>query len=324
MAEYLDPRLAALQSELTRDRERYNALYALTRRARPRLESERFCFNLTEYLGPLVVALPLQERDRLVAELYPVVLELSGVELFERSLAVRELWREYLPQGLSLFAQDPARVAASLTNAVYNLEREAGVDWRFWLRQTTELAPGCHTVDEWLSLGQVLSWVSGMAHYRESALALAEKLPAHLLEQAVPRWDQLRQDPWWSRRPASGRLATVHKIGAFVGFGGLFRQPPEVMSVEHGRFLVSDRFGDWLLFSDGFGATLKSVLDWSLPETVPTKEARIHSDCRVEWQGEMLAFPELGPILSAEVSGDVLAVTGRLSHAIHLVLRTPS
>lgn len=318
MAVAVDP----FQTALLASRERYNTLYALAKRARPRLESERFKHNLLTFCAPLIQETQPVHRERITDALYTQALELTGVELFSRSDAVRAVWAELLCSAPSLVAEDPERVIPSLTNAAYQLEMEPGVDWCFWFRRMKELASLVESAGQWLSVAQVLAWVSGMAHYRSSAMALTETLPSELVEKVIPRWDKVKHDPWWPRRPEPGCMAKVHRVGGFAGFGGPFRRPPEVVTAGENTFLVSDLADDWVLFCDGFGATLKRVADFQ-PQEVASQDMRVNSSGEVLWSGERAFLPEAAPVGSFDVSGQVLAVTGRLSHYIYILLGTP-
>ncbi len=161
--------VAVLERELLAQRERYNTLFALARRMRPRLDGERFLENLRSLVGPIVE----EQGARLVEPLYDLCLELSGSELFLRSPAVRQVWAELLPGAASrLLAGEAPKLVASLTNAAYNVETE-GADWKSWLEQMTRLESRCDSPRQWLELGQVAAWTSGLAHYRESALKIA-------------------------------------------------------------------------------------------------------------------------------------------------------
>ena len=308
--------LAVLEKELMANRERYNTLFALAKRARPRLDQERFFSNLERFLAPLVS----ETTDALISPLYELTLELTGLELFQRSSAVTALWTELLPGAASRLVSQSGVTAASLTNAVYNLERESGVDWKFWLKQMEKCQNICPDSETWLKAGQVLSWVCGMAHYRDSAKALAESLPSELVETLVPRWDAVRNDPWWSRRPAPGRVAKVHKVGGFVGFGGEFRRPPEVVAAGPNQFIVSDGTDDWLLSCDGFGATLKRVVEFEM-EDVEKSDISV-CDGEIIWSGQKFPFPEISKIGTFDVAGQVLVCTGALSHHVHVFLGT--
>lgn len=311
--------LTLLQDELMANRERYNTMFALAKRARPRLKTQQFTHDLTHYVAPIVAELPEESRSPMISALYELCLELSGVELFERSQAVRTLWQNGLPRVANLLAQRPEFITASLTNAIYNLERQNGADWKFWLDKICVIHEHCQTAKQWLQASQVLAWVSGMAHYRDSALALALALPPELVNHLVPRWDQVQEDPWWSRRPAGNQVQRVHKLGAFVGFGGVFRKPPEVITAGPNKFLVSDGTNEWLLSCDGFGATLKAVYELEMAET-KRDDFSVQADGLVTWRGRDFSFPELNPVLSHDVSGQVLAVTTQLSHAVHIFL----
>lgn len=317
MAVTLDP----LERELLAERERYNTLFALAKRARPRLDEERFKHNLLTYAAPLVKEADPEHRARIVSVLYELTLELSGVELFARSEAVRAVWVELLPSAPKLVAESPEVVIAALTNAAHNLQQEPGVDWPFWLRQMKGCVSDCGGFEKWLDLAKLLSWVSGMAHYQTSALRLAETLPQVLAEKVIPRWDKVKTDPWWARRPAPGKMIRVHQVGGFVGFGGVFRKPPEVVAAGSNRFLVSDGADDWLLFCDGFGATLKRVVDFAIEDPVPS-DIRVNESGEVLWSGERAGLPELAPVGSFDAVGGVVAVAGKLSHHVHILLGT--
>lgn len=311
-----------LQEHLLGDRDRYNTLFALARRARPRLCQEQFVFNLREYLAPLVQVTAQAGRQELVSFAYELLLELTGVELFSRSEAVRRLWLEVLPHCSDIVGQAPGRVIPSLTNACYNLERERGADWAFWLDKMKGCCQRSAGWEQWLEVGQVLAWVSGLAHYRQSATELAASLPSELVGQLVPRWDKVRGDPWWPRRPASGKLVRAHQLGDFVGFGGPFRRPPELVSAGSNKFLVSDGLEEWLLSCDGFGATLKRVKEFPLEET-EQNDFQVSQDGIITFEGQEFAHPELSPVASFDVSGSVLAVTSAFSHRVHIFIGTP-
>jgi hypothetical protein len=312
-----------LQTELLAQRERYNTLYALAKRARPRLQQDRFKHNLFTFAAPLINETKSDARSRVVSVLYELTLELTGVELFARSEAVQAVWLELLPAAPGLVNENPEMVIAALTNAAYNLEQEPGADWPFWFQQMKGIVPDCDSYGQWLELGKLLSWVSGMAHYQSSALELAKGMPETLTQKVVPRWDKVKTDPWWARRPKPGQMIRVHRVGGFVGFGGVFRRPPEIVAAGENRFLVSDGTDDWLLFCDGFGATLKRVVDFALADPEPTN-IRVNESGEVLWDGERVGVPEVAPVRSFDASGHVVAVAGKLSHHVHVLLGTPT
>lgn len=311
--------VAVLERELLAQRERYNTLFALARRMRPRLDGERFLENLRSLVGPIVGAVDEEQGARLVEPLYDLCLELSGSELFLRSPAVRQVWAELLPGAASrLLAGEAPKLVASLTNAAYNVETE-GADWKSWLEQMTRLESRCDSPRQWLELGQVAAWTSGLAHYRESALKIASNLPASLLQSLVPDWEAVQDDPWATRRKDSATPFVVHKVGGFSGFGGTFRRPPWVAHAGHGHFVVEDGEQEWLLCCDGFGATLKGGADPEI-EAPERTDIQVEDNGTVVWAGKKTVFPELETVRSFAASEQVLAVTCDLSHHVFLLL----
>ena len=88
----MERRLELLRQSLLEQRDRYNTLYALARRVRPLLDSTRFSHNLEHYLAGLLV--DGVSPGTLVENLYEIVLELTGLELFERSEGIQTLWKD--------------------------------------------------------------------------------------------------------------------------------------------------------------------------------------------------------------------------------------
>ena len=95
--------------------------------------------------------------------------------------------------------------------------------------------------------------------------------------------------------------------------------PPEVAAAGLNQFLVSDGSEEWLLSCDGFGATLKRVVDFEYEEADSPK-VKVSENGDVTWKNETVSFPELHSVSSFDTTGQVLAVTTALSHKIHLFL----
>lgn len=314
--------VAVLERELLAQRERYNTLFALARRMRPRLDGERFLENLRTLVGPIVAATDDETGARLVEPLYNLCLELSGSELFQRSPAVLQVWQELLPAAAHRLEQEAQTLIASLTNAAYNVESE-GADWQAWLVHMSRLEKQCESIAQWLELGKVAAWTCGLSHYRQSALEVAAGLPTGLLEALVPQWRAVVDDPWTTRRSASQTPFVVHKVGGFSGFGGRFRRPPWVAHAGHGHFVVEDGTDEWLLCCDGFGATLKGGADPEI-EAPERTDVHVEDNGTVVWAGLKTSFPELEPVRSFAASEQVLAVTSELSHHVFLLLGPPA
>ena len=311
-------RVAVLEQELTERRERYNAAFTLARRARPRLDAEQFAGNLRTLLGPVVAGLPEALARPAIEPLYDLCLELTAGEHFRRSKALREVWTRLLPQAGSELAQMPAYLAAALSNACYNLERDEQADSASWLERMEQLRPLCTTPGEWLKAGQAAAWLCGMAHYRNEAIAVGDGLSPELQRALHPDWKAISSDSWYGLRPEDGRPIVVRTVGGFLGFGGRFRQPPWVAHCGAGRFLVEDGTESWVLSSDAFGSTLR-------PGTADVVEdvrwdVGVNDHGELRWGEQMLELPGVGRVRSQATSEDVLVLTREDSHRIVVIL----
>lgn len=314
----MEPRVALFEQELLARRERYNVLFTLARRVRPRLDAERFGHNLRTLLAPVVAGLPAQHARGAIEPLYELCLSLTASEQFQRSPALLEVWSRLLPRAGAELVHNPGYLAAALSNAAYNLERYDGVDVEVWLRKMESLRPLCPTPEVWLEVGQILAWLCGTAHFREQAVALGQTLPPELRKALHPVWDEISADPWHGCRPSDGRPKVIRQVGSFLGFGGKFRQPPWVAYCGEGRFLVEDGSESWVLSSDAFGSTLKS----GTAEVV--EDAR--EDVMLDPQGELRwgevrhSFSQLGRIRGQATSEDLLLLSLEESHRLILIL----
>ena len=318
----MEPRVDYFEQELADRRERYNTVYAMARRARPRLDGDLFMHHLRTLVAPILAQLDAASGRPLVEPLYDLCLELTGTDLFGRSPAVSEVWKRLLPQATQQLKDSPRFLPAALSNAAYNMEREELAHLDAWFSRMEACREQCEGAERWLQVGQVLAWRFGMAHFRDSAIELGSSLPADLRQSLWPDWDQEVADPWHSLRKAYREPGVVRRLGSFLGFGGKFRQPPWVAYAGGGRFLVEDGTESWLLCTDAHGATLRRG-SGELCEDLRS-DVTVKPDGKVEWGGKTIDIPELGPVRSQATSNDLLAVTTELSHHVFLVLGPPS
>jgi len=224
-------------------------------------------------------------------------------------------------------------VIAAVCNAAHHLSATPGTRPSAWIDAMACLAAECTDSATFSGVGQVAAWRAGMAHFRESALAVADKLPESLalavLGAPPGRWsairDRLAADPWYD--PAlpndnQGTPRVVARAGAFRGFGGLFTEPPTVAMADE-RLFVRAGAQCWLLTADAFGATFHRAT----PEEFERGRARSALPAGVAVRGTALivhgrtvdlpdVFSQLG---SACASRTTLALTSPHTHAIALV-----
>jgi hypothetical protein len=321
----------ALASLLRDGRTDLNARFQAARHRYPDLEAARFRRFLEDAVDPLVAELARTRPAATPAFLqaaYDVGLDLCGQRLVgddARLPVLDRLWRELLPAALPLLAQAPARLLSALGNAVHQIAGTPGARPDKWLHGMQAALDWCDDADSWLRLGQVLAWRCGMSHYRGSALALADTLPAPamagLFGAAGQDWPALRaalaRDPWW-RAGARPGVVEAGRMGGFSGLGGPFPQLPRVAAVDERLFVLS---GDecWLLIADRYGSTLHRATP------VEAKAARGYqpplavTGASVRWQGHELELTDVSRIDGHALNRDTLLLTSHDTYQVILV-----
>lgn len=256
-------------------RKELNARFGQARQARPGIDAAVFGNVLGRLVAPLVESVGSLDSSRVenaALALYDLALELVGRDLLgglARSTWLEAGWTELLPGLAPFIAIEPRLAAGSISNALYNLSQATGARPRQWLDRMAKAAPLCSDTSALLAAGEVLAWQAGLAHFRLSALQVAQSLPEGLARStlglsendtvntgaALSRW---QTDPWWlpdqAEHGPGARLAG--RAGGFRGFGGPFLGLPQVGQSE-GRFIVQADGQAWTLFADAFGSVLQ-------------------------------------------------------------------
>jgi hypothetical protein len=290
-----------LADALKRGRQSFNARFVA---AKP-IDAAAFQAHLTDTLDPIVqaVAAKFPERtDAVVEALYDLSLDLFRQNLLgpqAKYPVIVEAWKIFLPAIPTLVAREPNRIAASITNVLYNLATTPGARPNDWLKLAAA------SPDFNLSLAALLAWQCGLPQYRESVLDKAPEL-AHL-----------RTNPWNLNNP-NPSLQLLAKAGAFRGFAGQFLRPPRVDTLA-GAILATDGDSTWQLHADLYNAILLRV-DRTLPPPLPLKgDAQISANGTVNWKGQRRRFPELASSTSIAAISHTLAVTLATSHHLYLL-----
>jgi hypothetical protein len=334
------PRFAEI---LAARRGRFNAQFAEARRYRPSLEAADFSAHLTGVLGPIVEAVAERHSQKVMTvtdALYDLSLDLVSREFLgprSRYPAVVEGWSELLRRLPGHLAAAPRRLAAAITNALYQLEATPEARPREWMQAVAALAEITDDVEALLQAAQVAAWRAGLAHYRLSALERCRELTPALAVLALgishspplsskkisKVIDALLADPWLDPAKAleggqARRLQLVRRAGAFRGFGGLFMAPPFVTCPD-GQLVVSDGGNHWLLYADRFGAVFQRTEPVKAGRTKQTKsQFKVELDGRVGYDEERASFPVVARSQSSAANATTLAVTTPLSHSVYL------
>jgi hypothetical protein len=293
--------------------------------------------------GPLdqlvqsVAACSMPKASDAAGALYDVALELFAQNLLgpeTRSPAVADLWQRVLPLLARWLADDPRGVAAAVSNILFNLEQEdAGVAAR-WTERVAVISAACDSAPALLDAAQVLAWRSGMAHYRDGALArwrgLPEGakfatlgLPSDTPDLSVSDLERGLANPWWLPAIDGGEspeeIRLVARVGGFQGVDGPFIRPPQV-ACSNGLLLAFDREGCWSIHADSFGATLKHAGTCQPDHTdLPSAAFAVSASGQVRRGTLAATIPALRDATSCASTESTLAVTLRHSHQVHLV-----
>lgn len=336
---------AAFTAILKSGREEFNAQYALAKKQFPALEAEAFSSFLQTTVDPLVAKVHSTNPEAagpVAQAAYEVGLELVAQRLVgaqARHPWIQRLWEEVLPVAEQHMTAAPREVIGALSNAAHQLGSVPGARPEVWLALLIRVAPLSDSTGDFLKAGQVAAWRCGLAHYRESALAVADTLPPALALAAltVPEasnrepaphaldnsaWPEIRQrlhDGRWTRGlgnngrgQPNGRDASAPRLmqrtGTFRGFGGLFPEPPRLVVAQDQLYVRSGNDG-WLLTADAFGATFHRAT----PEELAAARPQIP---QVPAGVEVPA--DIGPVTSVARLDHTVAITGALTHAVLL------
>lgn len=251
----------ALARSLAAGRAQFNARVAAARRARPGFDAEALARAIRDRLDPVAVAVDAVAPERVGAAVeagFDVILGLAGHGIAgERAALIDRVWQTLGTAHARSVAERPFAVLGMLTNAALTIAATPGARVDEWIERMAALGPQ-GSADTVRALGQLVAWRSGMAHYRDGAIAAADSLPDTVAAAAVGSslgWTEARSalagDPWWT----PDGVAEGVTVGAFTGFGGAFAEPPLVRVGPKG-FLVRSGPATFLLIADAWGATL--------------------------------------------------------------------
>ncbi len=265
----------------------------------------------------------------LVDMLYDLVLSLLGQRWIgpgARAPAIVAGWELLADHAPTLLARQPAALATAVANALVHWSTCGGGS--DWLATLGTLAGRARNADDLLHAGQVAAWRHGMAHYRDSALERARQLDRELLALALgvnfADWQdsmlaRLLIDRWY--RPDLPPLAAPRvaaEVGAFVGFGGRFAEPPLAAMVD-GEVLLHSAGTRYSLHADAFGSSVQAHSEGKLNASLSLPDGWRIEGGVLSGRRKHLSFVERGGVTSAACSDDMLVLTHAWSHAVTVV-----
>lgn len=327
----------ALANVLAAQRAQLNARVAEARHRYPAFDTAAFSAFLKTGLDSIAKSVSEVAPERTVPAVlaaYDIALELVAQELAgpaARNSLIERLWVSIVPRYARLVSEDPINVLGLLSNAVLHVSNTSEARVEDWLLGMSTMAEHVNSTSHLRSVGQIMAWRAGLAHFREGALHCADAMPEAMALRAVgadsaQTWQEVRDkfgsDPWWSPDAKRQEISRAGiDVGQFTGFGGTFAQPPEVHAATNGflvksmnrySFLVADAYGSLLLpaTSEEFAGVGKS----GYSDAKVVGSTLVINDRRIE-----LDFPTDG--LTITENQHTIAVTSSYSHSIRLFPR---
>jgi hypothetical protein len=327
------PLTPALTNVLRGGRAEFNRRFALAQQRYPGLDAAAFSALLAGPINTIVERVGRVDSGAipaLVDTLYDTSLALLGQRWIGpggRASALLSGWELLAEHAPALVAQQPQALIISIANALSHWSAHGGGD--DWLLTLTELASRARNPDDLLRAGQIAAWRHGLAHYRSSALERARSLDRELLALALSvtpeDWDEsmlvrLNAERWYrpDQPDAAAAPRVVGQVGAFVGFGGRFEEPPLAGEIG-GELLLDSGSARFSLYADAYGANVQAHGDGQL-----LAAQRLPKGWRIDG-GTLIGpdcsfgFEDRGAITSAAHSADTLVLTHAWSHAATLV-----
>lgn len=319
----ISPAFAAI---LASGRAQFNARAAEARRSFPALDMQAFGAFLHDGVDPVVQAVAAAAPDRagsFTLAAYDMALELVGHGLAGPAAKMPfpgAVWRCLAPCFAPLLAAAPVDALGMLSNAAIHLGGVAGARTQQWQTEMAAIAPQVATLAQLRTIGQVLAWRAGVAHFRQGAIAAADSLPPALALAAFGEsqldWPLLREQlltqPW--RGNADGI-----EFGAFAGLGGQFATPPLVRATDDG-FIVSAGERFYLLVADAHGAVLHGATEDEFAQASTDLPASVRLDgASLQLGARKLALALPAGDIALAANAHTLAVTSPYTHAIRLL-----
>lgn len=216
---------------------------------------------LIEYLEPMVSDFCQNDMPTLsritkafIVELLPVLKKdvlINHLELYKKAWVL--LYK--IPD---IFIQNPRKVLIALHSSLLSFEHFAPLKANAWLNLMAVVSPLSTSFSEFIHIGRVAAWQTGMAHLREKAeqsyLSLPTQLKAGLEAQfeGTKSLQEALQTPWTLNTVSPSPL----QLGGFIGLkDGVFSRPPKVILFEN-TLLASDGECTCALFADCCGTVL--------------------------------------------------------------------
>jgi hypothetical protein len=146
------------------------------------------------------------------------------------------------------------RAFNAINNALLTIRKHQPERVEDWIEHMTATIADCRTIDEFLSVGRIYAWLSGLSQFRERALSemvtLNQELKQRVARESGNELSDITSKRWLSMKPVF-----VGTAGGFAGLRGSFMEPPRIALLDD-QVVATDGHSTYALFTDTFGSVL--------------------------------------------------------------------
>jgi hypothetical protein len=249
---------------------------------------------------------------------------LSWLKSDKKQKILQMLWAGFYVDIKPLLQQNPAEVFSDIGNLLNNLfSSDADFPVR-WVKLMTSVSPSLISFTLLQQTGLVCAWMSGLAHYRESALQQLESLPEALVRELfkLSTGHNIKQhiaaiefNRWLATDDnQASHLQLQSRVGSCSLLDGNFPVPPQVFAFDDQFFVRSGNLA-WRLYVDLFGSSLIPCDAVDLENTLLTSKQK-------QTRLDLNHVPELDDIDSLSSVArlpDTMAMTSAQTFAIMIL-----
>ncbi len=324
----------SLASVLERNRSRCNGLFESANREGAGIDPDSFL----ERFGKAV--LPLYPRHEpspdTVMSVYETLLRIESLGITganTRYPLFQEPFDVILARFPRLLSQYGGVFIALVSGGLLSVMKQGGSTVSSWVGRISGIPSDTSDLDAFRRSGFIAAWLSGMAVYREEALAESAHIPPPVFGSLIGRGiaDEVERDriigllesnEWYD--PANvvqGEAPVARVAGGFAGFGCEFVYKPRLYG-DRDRILATDGLRTYRLYADCFGTSLVRETEPAGLDYCGQADAGCTiADGTVAYGGWEFRLPDRMrvPVQDVVSHGRTVAFTSSVSHRIFVI-----